>query len=240
VSSLSVRAGAAAQVLVVDLDALELHDADVHHLARSLRLRDGEQVVACDGAGSWRLAAWHPDGHDGVLDEAGPVQSEAAPAWVTTVWLPALKGARAEWAVTKLTELGVDRIGLLECDRAAIRLDGDSARRVLARWDRVAREATCQSRRTRLPELLGPESVAVAAGSGAVRCDLDADEEPDGDCAGLLVGPEGGWSDAERTASPRAVGLGDTVLRTETAAVAAGVTLSSLRRSRHGRASHAQ
>jgi 16S rRNA (uracil1498-N3)-methyltransferase len=232
VSSLLVRAGAAAQVLTEDLNELGLDAADVHHLARALRLRDGEQVVACDGAGQWRLCAWRPDGRGGVLEPTGPIETEPVPAWPTAVWLPALKGARAEWAVAKLTELGVDRIGLLACDHAAVRVDGDAAARALERWARVAREATCQSRRTRLPELLGPLTVAVAGDLGAVRCDLGADDSVDAEVAALLVGPEGGWSDAERSASPKAVGLGDTVLRTETAAVAAGITLSSLRRSR--------
>lgn len=233
-SSLLVRAAAAAQVLTHDLDGVGLDDADAHHLARALRLRDGEQVVACDGAGRWRLCAWRSTGRAGVLEPTGPIETEAVASSPTTVWLPALKGARAEWAVTKLTELGIDRIGLVVCDHSAVRLDAGSAARVLERWARVAREATCQSRRTRLPELLGPASVTEATDRGAVRCDLGADDV-DADCAALLVGPEGGWSDAERSVSPRAAGLGDTVLRTETAAVTAGVTLSSLQRSRHGR-----
>jgi 16S rRNA (uracil1498-N3)-methyltransferase len=239
VSALLERAAAAAQVLTSDLDELHLADADVHHLARSLRLRDGERVVASDGAGRWRLCAWRADGRGGVLEATGPIIDEATPAYPTTVWLPALKGERAEWAVTKLTELGIDRIGLLVCDRAAMRLDGDAVARVLGRWSRVTREATCQSRRSRLPELVGPETVASVADTAAARCDLDADAEPDPRCHTLLVGPEGGWSDDERTARPEAIALADTVLRTETAAVAAAVTLTSLRRLRHGRAAKA-
>ena len=57
-SSLRSRADAAAQVLVGDLDDPALDDADAHHLGRVLRLRDGEQVVAFDGAGGWRLCAY--------------------------------------------------------------------------------------------------------------------------------------------------------------------------------------
>jgi RsmE family RNA methyltransferase len=77
------------------------------------------------------------------------------------------------------------------------------------------------------------------ADTAAVRCDLDGDAEPDPTCHTLLVGPEGGWSDDERAARPQAIALADTVLRTETAAVAAAVTLMSFRRSRHGRAAKA-
>jgi 16S rRNA (uracil1498-N3)-methyltransferase len=234
-----VRADAAAQVLVADLDDPSLDDAQVHHLARSLRLRDAEQVVACDGAGRWRLCAWRPVGRHGTLEPTGDVVSDPDVGTTTTVWLPALKGARAEWAVTKLTELGVDRIGLLDCDRGVVRLDEATVTSVLARWARVAAEATCQSRRTRLPGLVGPRTVADLAAEGAVRCELDAQATVGDDCDSLAVGPEGGWSDAERVASPRSVRLAGTVLRTETAAVAAGVLLVASR-SRHGRTSEAQ
>lgn len=238
-SSLQVRARAAAQVLVDDLTSPTLADADAHHLARVLRLRDGEDVVACDGSGGWRRCSWRTA--SGTVEAVGEIERDDEPAWLATVWLPALKGERSEWAVTKLTELGVDRIGLLVCDRAAVRLDDESAARVLARWARVAREATCQSRRTRLPELAGPSLAVDATALGAVRCDLDGEDATDDEAVALLVGPEGGWSDAERAASPTSVSLSDTVLRSETAAVAAGVTLTSRRRRwRHDAGSGAQ
>jgi 16S rRNA (uracil1498-N3)-methyltransferase len=230
VTALLVRARAAAQVLTEDLDQLALDDADVHHLGRVLRLRDGESVVACDGAGRWRLATWRA-GRDarGALEPAGAIEVDAAPVPAVTLWLAPVKGERAEWAVAKLTELGVDAIGLLTCDRAAQRLGAADVERTLSRWRRVVREATCQSRRTRLPAVLGPSSVAAAIGLGARRCDLDGATEVADDVTALAVGPEGGWSEAER-ALGAAVSLGDGVLRTETAAVVAGVTLTSRRR----------
>jgi len=156
------------------------------------------------------------------------------------VWLPPVKGDRAEWAVAKLTELGVDVIGLLACERASIRLDEASAPRVLARWRRVAREAAGQSRRVRLPEVRGPRDVATAVSEGAMRCDLDG-AVGIGTARTLLVGPEGGWSEAERAAPEASVSLGDTVLRTETAAVTAAVLLVAERRAaRHDVAPEAQ
>jgi 16S rRNA (uracil1498-N3)-methyltransferase len=233
VSALLVRARAAAQVLVADLENLGLDDADVHHLGRVLRLRDGESVVACDGAGRWRLSTWRA-GRDlrGVLEPASDIEVDDAPVPAVTVWLSPVKGERAEWAVAKLTELGVDAIGLLTCDHGVVKADHVGAERTLARWHRVVREATCQSRRTRLPSLLGPSAVATAVGLGAVRCDLDGaggGGVPDGVTA-LAVGPEGGWSATERALGGPTVSLADSVLRTETAAVVAGVTLTSRRR----------
>lgn len=230
-TALVVRARAAAQVLTDDLEELGLDDADAHHLGRVLRLRDGESVVACDGLGRWRLATWRASRElPGALEPAGDVELDEPSLPAVTVWLAPVKGERAEWAVAKLTELGVDAIGLLHCDHAAVRVDHAGSDRTLERWRRVVREATCQSRRTRLPELLAPRSVADATGLGAVRCDLDGVIGlPDGVTA-LAVGPEGGWSDAERSLGGPTVSLADSVLRTETAAVAAGVTLTSRRR----------
>jgi len=229
VTTLRDRADAAAQVFVDDLEDPVLGPDDAHHLRRVLRLRDGELVVASDGEGSWRRCAVRRDG----LEPMEPVTTEAPVASPVAVWLPALKGERAEWAVAKLTELGVDVIGLLDCERATVRLDEPGAARVLARWRRVAREAAGQSRRTWLPELAGPRPVAAVARDGALRCDLDGALEV-GDAAALLVGPEGGWSDAERAGPDASVSLGDTVLRTETAAVTAAALLAAeRRRARH-------
>jgi hypothetical protein len=100
-SSLRARADAAAQVIVDDLAAVVLEEQDRHHLVRVLRLRPGEAVVACDGAGSWRLCALTGDG---ALEPTSEEVTEPAPIGAAAVWLPALKGDRAEWAIAKLTE----------------------------------------------------------------------------------------------------------------------------------------
>jgi RsmE family RNA methyltransferase len=86
-----------------------------------------------------------------------------------------------------------------------------------------------QSRRTRLPTV----RVGVPAGEAMAGDDVSV-ADPGGAPPSLvrpvvLVGPEGGWSDAERSAAPSLVGLGPTVLRAETAAVAAGTMLAALR-----------
>jgi 16S rRNA (uracil1498-N3)-methyltransferase len=232
VSALRTRADAAAQVFLDDLDALVLTDTDAHHLGRVLRLRRGEHVVAADGRGSWRLCAFTGE-H--ALEPGGVIEHESAPRPELRVRLPAVKGERSEWAVAKLTELGVDAIGLLTCERAAIRLNAEAIDRVLGRWRRVAREASSQSRRVYLPEILAPTDVVDAVGHGAIRCDLDGDPLGD-DVTELLVGPEGGWGANERHGT--GVSLGETVLRTETAAVTAGVLLVTARRAARHDAGH--
>ena len=162
-----------------------------------------------------------------------------APRPRVTVGLAVPKGERADWAVQKLTEVGVDRIVPLVADRGVVRPDAERAGRLLARWRAVARSAAMQSRRLWLPEIGEPESVRgmLAGTDRSVRHSSSpapalaeaGGAPPDLECPTILVGPEGGWSEAERSGATALVGLGPTVLRTETAAVVAGSLLVALR-----------
>lgn len=219
---------AAAHVFVDDADAPTLAPDDAHHLERVLRLRDGESVTASDGRGALvtcRFRAGRP-----ALEVHGDVSRSPAPSPPLTVAFAIPKGDRLEWAVQKLTESGVDRIVLLTADRSVVRWeDGALAARRLDRLRRVVREAAMQARRVWLPAVEGPVPFADAVGwPGACLAD------PGGAGPSLrhpvvLVGPEGGWSDAERRAGVPRVALGPHVLRAETAAVAAGVLFCAIR-----------
>lgn len=160
-------------------------------------------------------------------DGAVVVEAEARPP-LTVVFAPP-KGDRPEWAVRKMTELGVDRIVPLLADRSVVRWSGDRASGPLARLRRVAREAAMQSRRVRLPEVEEPCSFeAVATRPGAVLA-VPGGEPPSLGHPVVIVGPEGGWSPEEEAAGLPTLGLGPGVLRTETAAVAAVALLAALR-----------
>jgi 16S rRNA (uracil1498-N3)-methyltransferase len=104
-----------------------------------------------------------------------------------------------------------------------------SANHDLERLRRVAREAAMQSRQPFLPELCQPITFDEAlALDGACLADASGGV-PSLAHPVVLIGPEGGWDDGERAASIPAVRLGSTVLRAETAAVAAAVLLTALR-----------
>jgi 16S rRNA (uracil1498-N3)-methyltransferase len=235
----------AAHVFVADLAPadggdLVLDDVDRHHLERVLRLRAGEAVSASDGRGGVRVCAF-AGGGAGRLEPVGEVDRQPAPAPSVGVGFALVKGTKPEWIVQKLTECGVDRILPFVGERSVVRWDEDKADRHLERWRRVAVEAAMQSRRCWLPEVAGVRSFAalLAVAPEAALADggpaddgpavpLDADRTPT-----VLVGPEGGWSDAERALAVGGghpfVRFGPTVLRAETAAVAAGVLLGALR-----------
>jgi 16S rRNA (uracil1498-N3)-methyltransferase len=115
--------------------------------------------------------------------------------------------------------------------RSVVRWDPARAARHRGRLTRVAREAAMQCRRARLPAVEAVTDFAeVAARSGAAITTLSGHELDLTSHRLLLVGPEGGWSPAELEGPLPRVGLGNYVLRSETAAIAAGVLLTAARR----------
>ena len=223
----AVPVPAAAHVFVADLDAPEVDDADRHHLERVLRLRVGETVTVSDGRGGFRVCSFATGG---ALEAAGPVERQPPPAPPIAVGFALVKGEKPEWVVQKLTECGVDRILPFVAERSIVRWDEAKAARNLERLRRVAVEAAMQSRRRWLPEVAPLQPfAAVAQLPGAALADADGDPPDLVTPPVVLVGPEGGWSDAERRSECRTFRFGPTILRAETAAVAAGVLLSALR-----------
>jgi 16S rRNA (uracil1498-N3)-methyltransferase len=231
-------ADSAAHVVVDDVAAPVLGDADRHHLSRVLRLRSGERVTVTDGRGAWQWCVW--SGED--LRSDGDGGSVPPPAYDIGVALALIKGDRLDWAVQKLTELGVDRILPMAAEHGVVRWTADKARTNVDRLRRIAHEAAMQSRRVRLPIIEDVVPVAdVLSRPGVVRADfggIEWSEAPASVWAAdpatpriVAVGPEGGWSASERSVGGPVVGLGDEVLRAETAAISAGVLLAHTRRS---------
>ena len=232
---------AAAMVFVADPGAPMLTQGDARHLFDVLRLRPGEVVVAADGRGGWspcRVApgtgarGWRKVDPTELLAPDGPVVHRPRVAPEITVAFAPTKGDRPEWVVQKLTELGVDRIVPIRTARSVVRWQGDEREeRATAKLTRVAREAAAQCRRTWLPEV---GAVTTLDGLASVSGSLPRLARPGGAAPSLdhpivAVGPEGGWDPDELDRFGEGVGLGPTVLRAETAAVAVGTLLCALR-----------
>lgn len=209
----------AAHVFVESLEAIVLSTDDAHHLLRVLRLRDGEAVTVSDGRGGWRSCAVAGD----AIVPMGDVVVEPAVAPLTiAAAIP--KGDRLEWMVQKLAELDVTEIVLLHCERSVVRWKGERGAHQLARLGRVAREAAMQSRRVWLPTVRGPIEFAEAARlPGAVVADPDGKGVSRAET--VLIGPEGGLTDGERSLCAASINLGRNILRVETAAIAAAAIL---------------
>ena len=210
---------AAAHVLVDDVEVVTLDDDRAHHVFRVLRIRDGEVVTVTDGCGGWRVCR----AAGGVLVPDGPARREEPAGDRVRMAVAVPKRDRPEWIVQKLTELGVDEIVLLHADRSVVRWDEARADKHHRKLGKVMAEALQQSRGVWMPSLVGPVEASavlhefvVAEPGGRPFTDRDR---------AVAIGPEGGWSPAELAAAADRVGLGETVLRVETAALAAASRL---------------
>lgn len=213
------RVAALTQVRVADVESPTLSREDDHHLRRVLRARDGEEIVVCDGRGSWRMAQVSATGVDVVSD----VERDERPA-TTTLYLAPLKGERGEWAIAKATEVGVTRVVPLVSARLTQKFRGEARDKVLHRWRRIADETCAQCRRTYDLEIDEPVTPVDVPADVAVA---DFDGGPDwSGVSAVAVGPEGGWAPGEWDDVRRRVSLGPTVLRGETAAVVAAALVT--------------
>ena len=221
-------APAAAHVFVDDPEDPVLGDDDRHHLERVLRLRVGEAVTASDGRGRWRLCRYAGAGR---LDPEDAVLIADRPEPPLTVAFALTKGDRPEWTVQKLTEAGVDRIVPMVTARTVVRWEGGKSSRQVDRLRAVVRSAAMQSRRVWLPVVNDLQPFAAIAAELSARAALAhaGGGPPTLARPATLVGPEGGWSPEELGCGLPQVGLGPTILRSETAAMAAGLLLAALR-----------
>jgi 16S rRNA (uracil1498-N3)-methyltransferase len=212
------------------------------HLARVLRARVGQEfdIVANGIAYRARITHIATDRVEFVLEE----EFAAAPAANLTLLLSIFKFDRMEWAIEKCTELGVAKIIPVIARRTEPHLALSAMKRV-ERWRRIALQASEQSRRTTPPEIADPIKLRDASGlPAAVRIVLSESEEhtgirrilqaspPDGAIL-LAIGPEGGWTEDElqllQENGWHSATLGNTILRAETAAIAAAVLAISSR-----------
>lgn len=215
-------------VFVDDVDHPVIGADDFHHLSRVRRVRDGNHIVVSDGRGRWSSARF--SGETPELD--GDVQLSERPTLKLGVAFALAKGEKPELAVQKLTELGIDRIRPFVAARSVVRWDAEKVEQARVRLNKVAREAAMQSRLAWIPAVDAVTTFAeVAADPQACLADRGG-APPNLDRPLVLVGPEGGWDHDERSVDLPTVGLGDGVLRAETAAIAAGVLLSALRNGR--------
>ncbi|MCP8686222.1 16S rRNA (uracil(1498)-N(3))-methyltransferase [Marinobacterium sedimentorum] len=221
-------------------DTLLLSDNNVQHLARTLRMRAGDQVMLFNGDGSECLAtATEVDKRSlQVRIESQERPGRDSPLQIH-IGQTLSRGERMDYAVQKATELGMARMTPLFSERCEVKLNSERQDKRLRHWQQVAISACEQSLRCTLPQLDAPEPLEHWVGS--VEADLKLvlhhhSARPLGDLPrpssiALLIGPEGGLTEAEVqlaiAAGFQPVALGPRVLRTETAPVVAQAILQS-------------
>ncbi|QCO68299.1 16S rRNA (uracil(1498)-N(3))-methyltransferase [Luteimonas yindakuii] len=213
------------------------------HLLRVLRLREGDACVLFNGDGhdyDARITAVGKRGGDAQVLDRRVVDNES-PLRISLVQGIA-RGEKMDLVLQKATELGIDAVVPVHSDRSEVKLDGERARKRLAHWTSVVIAACEQSGRARVPSVTpaAPLHEALdALPAGGLRLLLDPfahantqslPAPADGRIV-LAVGPEGGWSQRDRTVLETAgfvgIRLGPRVLRTETAGLAAIAALQA-------------
>ena len=212
-----------------------------NHLVRVLRARVGQEfdIVANGVVRRGAIASINDGRIEFDLGEELPVDSTAVRLVVV---IAIFKFDRLEWAIEKCTELGAARIIPLIARRTDAHLASASTKRV-ERWRRVALQAAEQSRRVTPPEISDPmklpETLTIPGQLKIVLSEVEEQKHlrefrlPVGaQEVHLAIGPEGGWSQDEldlfRKEGWLSASLGPTILRAETAAIAAtAIALSS-------------
>ncbi|HUH06301.1 MAG TPA: RsmE family RNA methyltransferase [Egibacteraceae bacterium] len=214
----------------IDGSSAILRGDEARHLTAVLRARTGDPVSLADGRGVMYQARVRAPGREAVLDVLSHFEQPPPEPKLTVVHaLP--KARKLDEVVRRLTELGVDAIIPVHSQRSQVRLDGDRAAKAVSRWRGVGLAAAKQSRRSRLPQIrdIGEWHTVLASEPGAlilwehatqgIVSALQARHETGGDVT-LAIGPEGGLA-ADEVAGLPCASLGATILRTETASIAA-------------------
>jgi 16S rRNA (uracil1498-N3)-methyltransferase len=218
----------------VDQGHAQIAGEEAHHLNRVLRVEVGQKFEISDNQNVYLAEV--ENARKDLVSFAILEQIEAsAPSVRVTLLASLVKFEHFEWMIEKATELGVEQLVPVAAERSEKGLTAAAQKR-LVRWRRIAREASEQSRRAKLPLIQPAVSLAEAlrdqtdyryvleeAGATPILAHVPEVCRA-GDRVALLVGPEGGWTDRERAEIAAvgwtAVSLDPAILRAETAAIA--------------------
>ena len=219
----------------------EIAGDDARHLTRVLRVEVGQRYEISDNRTVY-LAEIETARKEHVIFKTLEKLPVIEPPVRIVLCAAIVKFDHFEWMIEKATDLGVATIIPLVSVRTERGLD-KAAHKRLERWKRIGLEASQQSRRAHLPEIAQPaswEDVLATAGTYRYALDETGTEPLPGmfpverradDSVALLIGPEGGWAAEERTEFGASgwvpVSLGPSILRAETAALAAIAIVSA-------------
>ena len=219
-------------------DFLVLTGENAQH-AKVLRLKNGEQVLVCDGQGNecvCTVSDVSPGQIGLVVNKRQDSETEARVR--VSVYMAFPKADKLEHVIQKATELGAFEIVAFPSSRCVSKPDDKSLKKKLERWQKIASSAAEQSGRGRIPEVLVLPSYKAALDRAAkadkallfyeneqattLKMALSAGEYH---TVSLLTGPEGGLEEKEvaqaAEAGLRVCTLGKRILRCETAPLCA-------------------
>jgi 16S rRNA (uracil1498-N3)-methyltransferase len=214
----------------------EISGDPANYVGRVLRLKAGDALTLFDGRGAEYEAVLRSLSKSSIRVTVGDkcLRSTESPLRIHLLQ-GVSRGERMDLVVQKATELGVHRITPVLTDHTMVRLDDKRAAKRTQHWKGIAASACEQCGRNVLPVVDSPIAlrtwISEHPGDQAPRLIMTpgaavslASVRPVEDRLTLLIGPEGGFSDAEYELAEltgfKSVGFGPRVLRTETAALA--------------------
>ncbi|HDZ57924.1 MAG TPA: 16S rRNA (uracil(1498)-N(3))-methyltransferase [Pseudomonas xinjiangensis] len=213
---------------------LRLEPDVAHYIGRVLRLTPGAPVQIFNGTGrEWPGEVLSVGKREVMVRLDAPRSGVAESPLKVHLGQAMSRGERMDWAIQKAVELGASEITPLHTERCEVKLQGERADKRQAHWQQIAISACEQCGRSVVPPVNSPASLAdwLAALNADLKLVLHHRTEQSlatlsrPESLGLLIGPEGGLSDAEISQAERAgfkaARFGPRVLRTETAPVVA-------------------
>jgi 16S rRNA (uracil1498-N3)-methyltransferase len=222
---------------------LRLDEERSRYVGRVLRLRVGDEVILFNGLGGEHIAAITEVARRSIALCIGAHRDRDVESPLEVNLVQGIsRGERMDFVVQKATELGAHRITPIMTSHSVVRLPDDKSEKRAAHWTKIVQSACEQCGRNAVPLVDPPQSFErwlqnlTMAGNGRVVLHPGAANTftslaPVRERCDLLVGPEGGLSDAELRQATAAgfvpCSIGPRVLRTETAAIAALAILQS-------------
>ena len=209
-----------------------LSENDAHHVLHVMRMKKGDEIEAVCNNKLYSAIIKETSPLKIVIDYEIPSESEL-PVPVTLFFALA-KGDKIDFVVQKATELGASKIVLINTERSIVKFEGNKVENKLERFRKIAKEASEQSHRLRIPEIVGvidikriPDELLADINLLAYEKEAGStsslDEAIDHKSVSIMIGPEGGFSEKEVellvSKGFKLVSLGKRILRTETAAI---------------------
>ena len=219
-------------------DKIEIIGQDVRHIRDVLRLEPNAELIICDGKGiDYKSIIIQIEKEIILAQILDKTNSSAEPQTKLTLFQSLIKGDKFEWVIQKAIEIGVHEIIPMETTHCVVKIDNPKKTEAkVGRWNKIAQSAAKQSGRGVIPVVLNPISYAEALQLSekmdiscvAYEKEMSTNlktclEGARGKTVGVLVGPEGGFSEKEvsmaKKADVKSITLGPRILRSETASI---------------------